>query len=175
MYPVDRADIGSYLKKLNVSKNLLNLCNCKSSRENAFGVMEPYKVYSSYAMWDDDEVYTFLPLWESGTEVFAFDLEKKNYFVFSLETLKAPPYFVSSTLTGLIAFLLSNVIESELDELKDKNLKRLKTSQKLAQSFDFPFLDELAICIVSFQEKWAAGLTVSMHDELMEFCRKHAI
>lgn len=175
MYPVDRSELESYLKKLKLTKSVMKLCTSKSPDENPFGVVAPYKVYSSYAAWDETEVYTFLPLWQSGTEVYAFDLERKDYFVFSMEVLSAARYFESSTFKGLIALLMTYVIESEFDDLEVNDFSRLKRGRKIAKAFEFHLLPELVSFVLQYQEKWAADSSISSHLELMGFCREHAI
>ncbi len=173
MYPVDKSDLPSFFKQLKIPSALEKLCLSKSPRENLFGVSEPYKVYSSYGCWDDSEVPSFVPLWESGTEVFAYNLEQKNYCIFSMETLSQGSYFQSRSIMGPIAVLLFSAIEMELDSSDSKDLKSLKRSRELAQSLGFKFLPELASFVHEFQKDFAAGGNKSQHDALIEFCQKH--
>lgn len=173
MYPVDKSDLPSFFKQLKIPSALEKLCRSKSPRENSFGVSEPYKVYSSYACWDDSEVPSFLPLWELDTEVFAYNLDQKTYCIFSMEALSQGSYFQSGTMMGLITVLLFSTIEMEFDSAESKDLKSLKRSRELAKSLGYQFLPELASFVLEFQKGFAAGSNNSQHDALIEFCRKY--
>ncbi|MBX9668849.1 MAG: hypothetical protein K2X93_14585 [Candidatus Obscuribacterales bacterium] len=178
MYPVDKLERKTYLKNLALPKSLEKLCFAESAFDNEFGVNEPWKVYSrGMSIWDEEEVATFLPLWEIGTTVWAFDLAKEHFLSFSLEAMSDQPTIMCSSVDGLKVWLLASFIESELDEIPDRSLSKLKKSKRLAKSLHFALLEQLAIAIVEFQEDYRESYnqTLSLDDKLVEFCSKHSL